>query len=74
MVNISKIVHLEWHCVLYTLIILFFLELQMLQTFCIYIWNSTPLFKRNVETVDFSDVAILNSENFVIDVIFRPHF
>ena len=37
-------------------------------------WNSTPLFKRNVETVDFSDVAILNSENFVIDVIFRPHF
>ena len=37
MVNISKIVHLEWHCVLYNLIILFFLELQMLQTFCIYI-------------------------------------
>ena len=37
MVNISKIVHLEWHGVLYTLIILFVLELQMLPTFCIYI-------------------------------------
>lgn len=37
-------------------------------------WNSTPLFKRIVETVDFSDVAILNSEILSLMLFSGPIF